>query len=63
MTGAASNLLNDAQKIKDSRLEISVWDRIFDLPTAEHRLRIYHLADLHPEVTETKLGGYGYTGA
>jgi len=63
LTGAASNLLNDAQKIKDSRLEISVWDRIFDLPTAEHLLGVYHLADLHLEVTETRLGGYGYTGA
>ena len=61
ITDTASRLLDDPQQMKDADLKISVWDRIFDLPTPDHRLGLYHAAELHQEATETIPGGYGYT--
>lgn len=63
VTHGESYLLDDPTEIRDSQLEISLWDRIYDLPTVEMRMGLYYPAELHPEITEGKLGGYGYTGA
>ncbi len=61
ITNTASEVKDDIETIRDSQLEISVWDRIFDLPTPEHRLGLYYPAELHREVTETQPGGLGYS--
>ena len=39
--------------MRESHLEISMCDRIFDLPTPEHRLGLYHPATYEQEVTRT----------
>ena len=63
LTSTASDVIDNIDMIKDSQLEVSVWDRIFDLPTPEHRLGLYHPAGLHREVTEAQVGGLGYSYA
>ena len=63
ITDTASEVKGGIDTMRESRLEISVWDRIFDLPTPEHNLGLYHPATLHPEITQTHPGGLGYTYA
>lgn len=60
ITRTNSEVMDEINMIRESHLEISVWDRIFDLPTPEHRLGLYHPAELHPEITATQPGGLGY---
>ena len=59
----ASEIKDDIDTMRESHLEISVWDRIFDLPTPEHRLGLYHPATLHQEITQTHPGGLGFSYA
>lgn len=61
LTDTASNLLDDQQKLIDSGLEITVSARKFDLPTPDHPLGIYYPARGYREITEDKVGGFGYT--
>ncbi|KAI9845231.1 MAG: hypothetical protein M1837_004986 [Sclerophora amabilis] len=61
ITTPASDVIDAPEKIRDSQLEISVWDSIFDLPTPDRHLGSYHPANLHQEITETQPGGLGYT--
>jgi Tyosinase C-terminal domain len=61
LTDTASNLLDDQQRLIDSALEITVSARKFDLPTPEHPLGVYHPAESYRDITEDKLGGFGYT--
>ena len=63
ITTTASDLVDDLEMIRDSRLEVSVWDRVFDLPTPEHRMGLYYPVEVHREITETQPGGLGYTYA
>ena len=58
VTDGASTLLDDPTALRNSQLEISVWDRLYDMPTEDMRLGKYHPATLHSEVTEGRLGGY-----
>lgn len=60
ITDLASNPKNDRQQIIDSKLQVSVWDRDFELPTATKRLGQYFNSTVHKEITQDKLGGYGY---
>ena len=63
ITTTSSELIDDVQRIKDSELKVAVWDRIFELPSEEYKLGLYHPAELHQAITETKPGGLGYTYA
>ena len=63
VTTTSSEVIDNVDMIKNSQLEISVWDRIFDLPTDEHRLGLYHEATLYPTITTRYPGGLGYTYA
>ena len=63
LTDTASNLLDDQQKLIDSALEITISARNFDLPTPQHPLGVYHPADEYREITEDKVGGFGYVAA
>lgn len=63
LTDTASNLLDDQQKLIDSALEITISVRNFDLPTPEHPLGIYHVAEEYREITDDKVGGFGYAPA
>ena len=49
--------------MRESHLEISVWDRIFDLPTPEPRLDLYHPAILDQDNMETHPKGLGFSYA
>jgi hypothetical protein len=60
LTDPASNLLDDQQQLVDSKLELTISARDFDLPTTEHPLGVYHPAVEYREVTEDKVGGFGY---
>lgn len=60
LTDTASTLLDDEVRLVDSKLEITVTSRMFDLPTAEHPLGVYHPSVEYKGVTEDKIGGYGY---
>ena len=58
LTNGASGLIDDEERIRASELEISVWDRLYDLPTEEARMGLYHPATLHAQATEGRLGGF-----
>ena len=63
VTTTSSQVIDNIDMIRNSQLEISVWDRIFDLPTEEYRLGLYHEATLHPDITTDQPGGLGFTYA
>ena len=63
ITDTASEVKSDIEMIRESQLEILIWDRIFDLLTLEHRLGLYHPAELHQEITEKRPGGLGFSYA
>ena len=63
ITTTSSRVIDEVDMIRDSQLQVSVWDRIYDLPTQEHRLGMYHQAEVHQEITESQPGGLGYAYA
>jgi hypothetical protein len=63
LTDTASNLLDDQQKLIDSALEITISSRTFDLPTPQYPLGVYHPAEEYREITDDKIGGFGYVAA
>ena len=62
ITDGGSGLLDNPTDIRNSKLEVSVWDRLYDLPTPENRLGCYYPAQLHREVTQGQLGGLSTVG-
>ena len=58
LTDGASALIDDEERIRASELEITVWERLYDLPTEEARMGKYHPATLHAQATEGRLGGH-----
>jgi hypothetical protein len=62
ITDTASNLLaEDEAALLESGLEVTVSVRDFELPTQERPMGIYRPAVVYKEITEEKVGGYGYT--
>lgn len=60
ITRTNSEVIDHINMIKESHLKVSVWDRIFEPPTPEYRLSLYHPAELHHDITVTQPGGLGY---
>ena len=60
ITDVSSSLKNAEEDLISSGLEITVSDRLYDLPTNEKPLGEYYPSSIHQEITEGKLGGYGY---
>ncbi|KAK4695524.1 hypothetical protein P7C71_g2239, partial [Lecanoromycetidae sp. Uapishka_2] len=58
----ASNPITDEQQLRDSGLEVKVVRRKFEVPTDENKLGLYSDPVVYQEITEGKLGGYGYQG-
>ncbi|CAG8980482.1 hypothetical protein HYALB_00013118, partial [Hymenoscyphus albidus] len=52
ITDTAGNLLGDEQKMRESGLVVAVSCRLFDLPTPEMPLGVYHPAKDYAEITE-----------
>jgi len=63
VTDIASNLINEEQRLLASGLEVRVSVRNFDLPTAEAPLGVYYPPEVYQEITQDKVGGFGYTPA
>ena len=60
VTDTTSNPINNEQQIIDSGLEILASLRDFDIPTQDDPLGLYYTATAYPDITEDKVGGYGY---
>ena len=61
ITMTSSQVMDDVQRMRNSALQVAVWDRIFNLPSPEHKLGVYYPAEVHQAATETQPGGMGYT--
>ena len=55
-----SNLIDGVQQIKDSGLEVKVVQRMFETPNDANKLGVYSDPVLYQEITEGKLGGFGF---
>ena len=60
ITDTASRIIDDREILIKSKLEILVLSREYDLPTQTNPLGLYHPSEAWPEITEGKVGGYGY---
>lgn len=60
ITDTSANLIRDEDWINDSELEIKVISRMFETPSEQNKLGVYSDPVLYKEITESKLGGYGY---
>lgn len=60
LTDLASNLITDEQDLLASKLEVTVTARSFELPSAEKPLGEYYPAYAYEEITNDKLGGFGF---
>ncbi|KAF4626854.1 hypothetical protein G7Y89_g11303 [Cudoniella acicularis] len=60
LTDAASNLLDDRQQLIDSKLEITVSVRQFDLPSPQFPMGVYYPSTDYKEATVDKVGGFGW---
>ena len=63
VTDIASNLIDDPAKLIESGLEVLITMRNFRVPNADEPLGVYDLTTTaYPEITEDKVGGFGYQG-